>query len=69
MAGQKLSWVPLLCIRGAEEESSLCPSLSQRNATTVRLPGGHELHHDADGASAILLRAIDRTLASPVHPV
>ena len=68
LAGRKLSWVPLLCIHGAEERSSLCPALRQRNATTVRLPGGHELHHDADSASGILLQAIDRTLASPIHP-
>ena len=68
LAGQRLSWVPLLCIHGAEERSSLCPSLHQRNATTVRLPGGHELHHDADTASAILLRAIDKALPSSVQP-
>ncbi|UZW57349.1 virulence factor [Sphingobium sp. JS3065] len=68
LAGRRLSWVPLLCIHGADERSSLCPSLHQRNAISVRLPGGHALHHDADTASAILLRAIDRTLASPAHP-
>lgn len=68
LAGQRLSWVPLLCIHGAEERSSLCPSLHQRNATAVRLPGGHELHHDADAASAILLRAIDKALPSSVQP-
>lgn len=62
-AAQRLNWVPLLCVHGAEEEASLCPLLSQRNATLVRLPGGHALDHDADAASAALLRAIDRTVA------
>ncbi|WP_022681568.1 AcvB/VirJ family lysyl-phosphatidylglycerol hydrolase [Sphingobium bisphenolivorans] len=64
MAGRRLSWVPLLCIHGAMERASLCPALRQPNATIARLPGGHELHHDADAASAVLLRAIDGVLAS-----
>lgn len=63
VAARRLTWVPLLCIYGREEPASLCPSLRQSNATHVELPGGHELHHDADAASAVLLRAIDRALA------
>lgn len=66
LAGRRLSWVPLLCIHGAEERSSLCPALRQRNARIVQLPGGHQLGHDADTTSRILLGAIDRVLASPV---
>jgi type IV secretory pathway VirJ component len=63
LAAQRLSWVPLLCIQGEEEQSSLCPSLHQRNATLTALPGGYALDHDADAASAALLRAIDAILA------
>lgn len=61
-AARHLSWVPLLCIHGEAEEDSLCPWLNQPNATVVRLPGGHPLHHDADAASGVLLGAIDRAL-------
>lgn len=67
LAGRRLSWAPLLCIQGIEQRFSLCPSLNQRNATIVRLPGGHPLHHDGDAASAIILRAIDRALVSTAH--
>lgn len=65
MAARRLSWVPLLCIHGAREAESLCPSLRQPNATLVELPGGHELHHDPDAASTVLLHAIDRALSGP----
>lgn len=65
IAAQRLNWVPLLCVHGADESGSLCPSLSQRNATLVALPGGHQLHHDAEAASAALLRAIDHAVAGP----
>ena len=62
-AARRLTWVPLLCIRGREEQASLCPLLHQGNAMRVALPGGHELHHDADAASLVLLHAVDRALA------
>ncbi|MCI4591785.1 virulence factor [Sphingobium sp. BYY-5] len=65
VAAQHLSWVPLLCIQGQEERTSLCPSLHQRNAKLAALPGGYALGHDADAASAVLLRAIDTILAGP----
>ncbi|NWK97572.1 type IV secretion system protein VirJ [Sphingobium lactosutens] len=63
VAAQRLSWVPLLCIHGREEPASLCPSLHQRNATRIALPGGHALDHDEEAASAVLLQAIDHSLA------
>lgn len=62
MAARGLSWAPLLCIYGLEERASLCPSLRQRNATVVALPGGHPLKHDADAVSGVLMEAIDRAL-------
>ncbi|WP_230461411.1 virulence factor [Sphingobium sp. CAP-1] len=64
-AARRLSWAPLLCIHGADEEASLCPSLDQPNATRLMLPGGHPLHHDPDAVSAALLRAIGRALGWP----
>ena len=62
-AGQ-LTWVPTVCIRGREEQDSLCPHLHQRNVQQVALPGGHPLHWDVDAVHAVLSAAIDRT-ASP----
>lgn len=62
-AAQRLSWAPLLCIYGAEEPASLCPSLRQPNAVRVQMPGGHALAHDPDAVGAVLLHAIDQVLA------
>lgn len=64
-AAHRLSWAPLLCIYGAQERASLCPSLGQPNAVRVQLPGGHALSHDADAVSGALLHAIDRVLDRP----
>jgi type IV secretory pathway VirJ component len=56
--GRQLTWVPALCVQGAEETDSLCPMLHQPNLRRVALPGGHFLHHDADALYATLRRAI-----------
>jgi type IV secretory pathway VirJ component len=61
-AGRKLSWAPLLCIYGKEEETSLCPALSQANAVRLMLPGAHSLNHDPKPVRNALLHAIDRVL-------
>lgn len=42
-----LTWVPVLCIQGSEEDASLCPSLTQPNVEHLTLPGGHLLHRDS----------------------
>lgn len=65
---QLLTWTPLTCIYGREEEASLCPLLNQPNLWRVGLPGGHMLNDDADTLYANLSRAIaaaaqDRPLA------
>lgn len=57
---KRLDWAPLLCIRGREEQDSLCPKLTQRNVHKVILPGGHPLHHDADAVARTLLGAFSR---------
>lgn len=62
-AARRLSWTPLLCLYGREEQASLCPALGQNNATVIGLPGGHELNDDADAASAAILHAMDRALS------
>ncbi|MDG2534112.1 AcvB/VirJ family lysyl-phosphatidylglycerol hydrolase [Sphingomonas sp. HITSZ_GF] len=56
--GRQLTWVPALCVQGAEETDSLCPMLRQHNMRRVALPGGHALHWDADGLYHTLRRAI-----------
>ncbi|MBT2189137.1 virulence factor [Sphingobium nicotianae] len=57
---RRLDWVPLLCIHGAEESGSLCPLLHQRNLRAIALPGGHQLHWDADGIKQLLLTTMAR---------
>ncbi len=56
--GRQLTWVPAVCIQGAEETDSLCPELVQPNMTRVALPGGHMLHHDAGALYRALRGAI-----------
>ncbi|NYT42200.1 type IV secretion system protein VirJ [Sphingomonas sp. R-74633] len=55
---RRLTWVPALCVQGAEEKDSLCPMLKQHNLRSVALPGGHNLHYDADGLYRTLRWAI-----------
>lgn len=54
----RLVWAPVTCIRGAEEEDSLCPELHIPNARRVILPGGHRLNFDVDALEAAILPAI-----------
>ncbi len=56
--GRQLTWVPTLCVQGAEEKNSLCPMLTQPNVKRVALPGGHMLHHDPDKLYPVLRKAI-----------
>jgi type IV secretory pathway VirJ component len=56
--GPKIDWVPLTCIYGARETDSLCPSLTQHNATVIRLPGGHFLNNDPRLLVHMMLAAI-----------
>ena len=43
---ERLSGKPLVCIYGADETDSLCPSLPEDSTTIVQLPGNH--HYDRD---------------------
>lgn len=54
-------WTRILCIYGAQEADSLCPSLTASNVTRIALPGGHALHHDT--------ARLANTLASGTRPM
>ncbi|RMB51965.1 virulence protein VirJ [Sphingomonas sp. PP-CE-3A-406] len=56
--GTRLTWAPVTCIYGLEETDSLCPLLTTTNARKVGMPGGHNIHHDADGLLRHVLAAI-----------
>lgn len=53
-----LTWAPLTCIYGVEEEDSLCPLLRVPGARIVGMPGGHNIHHDEAGLLRHVLAAI-----------
>jgi type IV secretory pathway VirJ component len=56
----RLTWVPVICIRGAEEGNSLCPELAMPNVWRIVLPGGHKLNSDDGALEAAILPAIQR---------
>lgn len=56
----RLTWVPVTCIRGAEEDNSLCPELAMPNVWRIVLPGGHKLNSDDGALEAAILSAIQR---------
>lgn len=41
-----LTWLPIVCIKGAAERESLCPWLRSNNVRSITLPGGHFLRQD-----------------------
>lgn len=60
-----LTWAPLTCIYGVEEDDSLCPLLKVPGARIVGMPGGHNIHHDEAGLLAHVLDAIRRPASRP----
>jgi type IV secretory pathway VirJ component len=58
-SARKLDWLPVTCIRGADETDSLCPSLLAPNVRRITLPGGHFLRMDHD----LLVRTVFAALA------
>lgn len=58
---RQLTWVPVICIQGREEEDSLCPHLDLANVERVDLPGGHPLHWNADALYAAIRHKIAAT--------
>jgi len=53
----KISGIPVLCIYGAEETDSLCPTLDPHKATIVKLKGGHHFDGDYAGLARLILAA------------
>jgi len=60
----KLTWIPVICIRGADEDNSLCPELVMPNVWRIVLPGGHKLNSDDGALEAAILPAIQRAAAT-----
>jgi type IV secretory pathway VirJ component len=60
----QLTWVPVTCIRGADEDNSLCPELTMPNVWRIVLPGGHKLNSDDGALEAAILPAIQRAAAT-----
>lgn len=59
-----LTWAPLTCIYGVEEEDSLCPHLRVAGARIIGMPGGHNIRHDEAGLLRHVLHAIARVTPS-----
>lgn len=54
-AANRLDWLPLACIHGAnEKEDSACPALTVPGVTVRALPGGHYMNHDDEAVTAAL---------------
>jgi type IV secretory pathway VirJ component len=58
---RRLNWLPVICISGSEETTSLCPHMTTANVDHVTLPGGHYLGFDADAVHHALVAAINRS--------
>ncbi len=52
---KRLAPTPLLCVRGADEETSLCPDLPPGLATIVALPGSHHFNGDFARVAEVIL--------------
>lgn len=55
---ETLTWAPLTCIYGVEEDDSLCPRLTLPGARIVGMPGGHNIRHDENALLNHVLEAI-----------
>lgn len=56
---QSITWTPLICISGASERDSLCPTLQMLNVRSLVLPGGHFLQNDHRLVTGTILAALD----------
>lgn len=57
----RLNWLPVICIRGAQEPDSLCPLLHGPNIRALTLPGGHLLNKDHE--------LLTRTILEQLQPI
>jgi type IV secretory pathway VirJ component len=67
-SARRIDWVPVLCVYGREETTSLCPSLHAANVRVVALPGGHYLHHDGARLADLLWDTILRATPAKAVP-
>ena len=58
-AVRALTWASIVCIQGAAEKDSLCPTLAGTAARVVVLPGGHFLKRDDKLLIATILRELN----------
>ncbi|KTF69180.1 AcvB/VirJ family lysyl-phosphatidylglycerol hydrolase [Sphingomonas sp. HT-1] len=63
-AAHGIDWLPVTCIRGADEKDSLCPSLLAPNVRRITLPGGHYLRMDHDLLVRTVLGALTPVLGA-----
>lgn len=61
---RSVDWVPVTCIHGKEEHSSLCPLLDGSPAKRIALPGNHYLRRDTKLVLATILQALHRRQTS-----
>lgn len=54
--------VPVVCVYGLEEKSSLCPGLRGTGAQVIGLTGDHHLKHDPERLVSTTLAALRRAL-------
>lgn len=59
-AVERLRGTPVQCIRGAEENSSACPSLAPGAAQQVLVPGGHRFGGNASLLAQTILRGVEK---------
>lgn len=67
-SARRIGWVPVLCVYGREEDTSLCPLLHAANVRVVPLPGGHYLHHDGTRLADLIWDTILRARPAPAVP-
>lgn len=52
----RLTFAPVTCIAGSEEDDSACPSVARDGVRVVTLPGGHHLGRDVVAIADALLK-------------
>ncbi|WEK43693.1 MAG: hypothetical protein P0Y64_02360 [Candidatus Sphingomonas colombiensis] len=62
-----ITWAPLTCIHGVEENDSACAGTGQPNVTNIAMPGGHFLDFDTDAIAHNVMGAIARVTALPAR--
>ena len=56
----KLTGKNLLCLYGDDDDGSICPGVSQKNAKVIKLPGGHHFDGDYSGIVDKIMSTLGR---------